>query len=448
MGIVSIAGSKVSYVLYSTHPDAATRQEDTLRIGMFADMYKPHLSGVTNYISLYKKRLEELGHEVWVFTFGNTDYVDDERNVVRSPAIPWGDTGWQMGLVLSSAAKRIIPTLDIAHVHHPFLSGRVALEYCKPEGIPIVFTNHTRYDLYSDAYAWFMPKSMRYNYIRRYLREFTSDIDLVIAPSPGIREWLAEFGITDKSVLLSNCIDTEPFKHPFAPHSRQDYGFASDSVVFCYLGRVSAEKNMGLLTEATIKAALQVDSVCLLVLGEGTALGETREAFGEAGLAQRVRFAGLTPYAEVPNHLAACDVFVTASVSEVHPLVVMEAFAAGLPAIGVRSPGVGDIVEDGVTGYLTNEDAAQFGSRMAELALDAELRGRMAEAASAVAGSYDVRIMADKMLAHYQRLIEHRGQRGPGRHSRWLARTGAVGLPALREVLDSARSRISETADE
>jgi hypothetical protein len=47
---------------------------------MFADMYKPHLSGVTNYISLYKKRFEELGHEVWVFTFGHTDYVDDEPN--------------------------------------------------------------------------------------------------------------------------------------------------------------------------------------------------------------------------------------------------------------------------------------------------------------------------------------------------------------------------------
>lgn len=419
-----------------------------MRIGMFADMYKPHLSGVTNYISLYKKRLEDLGHEVWVFTFGNTDYTDDEPNVMRSPAIPWGDTGWQMGFVLSSAAKRIIPTLDIAHVHHPFLSGRVALEYCKPEGIPLVFTNHTRYDLYSDAYAWFMPKSMRYGYIRRYLHEFTSDIDLVIAPSPGIREWLAEFGITDKAVLLSNCIDTEPFKHPAAPHTRADYGFDPDSVIFCYLGRVSAEKNMGLLTEAVIKAALQVSTVCLLVLGEGTALAETRMAFGEAGLAQRVRFAGLTPYVEVPDHLAACDVFVTASVSEVHPLVVMEAFAAGLPAIGVRSPGVGDIIEDGVTGYLTAEDADEFASRMTELALDAELRSRMASAASATADGYDVRIMADQMVAHYQRLIVGRGERGPSRRSRRLARRTAAGMPALRELLDSARGRTPETTDE
>ena len=384
-----------------------------MRIGMFADMYKPHLSGVTNYISLYKKRFEELGHEVWVFTFGHTDYLDDEPNVVRSPAIPWGDTGWQMGLVLSSAAKQAIPALDIAHVHHPFVSGRVALEYCEPEGIPIVFTNHTRYDLYSDAYAWFMPKAMRYAYIRRYLSDFAADVDLVIAPSEGIRQWLSEFGITDDSVLLSNCVDTEPFRHPSAPRSRRDYGFPDDSVVFCYLGRVSSEKNMELLTEATIRAAGEVPSVHFLVLGEGTALAETKEDFEKAGLAGRAYFAGLTPYAEVPDHLAAADVFVTASVSEVHPLVVMEAFAAGLPVIGVQSPGVGDIVEDGVTGYLTAEDAGAFASRMTELASDEALRARMSEAATETAARYDVRIMAEEMLGHYRRLIAARGGGDP-----------------------------------
>jgi 1,2-diacylglycerol 3-alpha-glucosyltransferase len=382
-----------------------------LRIGMFADMYKPHLSGVTNYISLYKKRFEELGHEVWVFTFGHTDYPDDEPNVVRSPAIPWGDTGWQMGLVLSSSAKQIIPTLDIAHVHHPFVSGRVALEYCEPAGTPIVFTNHTRYDLYSDAYAWFMPKTMRYSYIRRYLKEFAGDVDLVIAPSPGIRDWLSEFGITEQSVLLSNCVDTEPFRHPAAPRSRAEYGFPHDSVVFCYLGRVSAEKNMGLLTRATIQAAQEVPSICFLVLGEGTALSETKKRFDEAGLGDRVHFAGLTPYAEVPDHLAAADVFVTASVSEVHPLVVMEAFAAGLPVIGVHSPGVGDIVEDGVTGFLTPEDAGAFSARMRELANDPDMRARMSETASTTAARYDVRIMAEEMLGHYRRLIAVRMER-------------------------------------
>jgi glycosyltransferase involved in cell wall biosynthesis len=378
---------------------------------MFADMYKPHLSGVTNYISLYKKRFEELGHEVWVFTFGHTDYPDDEARVIRSPAIPWGDTGWQMGLVLTSEAKRVIPTLDVAHVHHPFVSGRVALDYCGPAGIPIVFTNHTRYDLYSDTYAWFMPKTMRYNYIRRYLREFANDIDIVFAPSPGIQRWLSEFGVTDDSVFLSNCVDTEPFRSPAAPRSREEFGFPADSVVFCYLGRVSAEKNMGLLTRAFIRTAGEVPGAYLLVLGTGTSLAEAMKSFEDAGLSDRVHFAGLTPYAEVPDYLAATDVFVTASVSETHPLVIMEAFAAGLPAIGVHSPGVSDIIEDGVTGFLTPEDAGAFAARMTEIATDPELRQRLASAAATAAARYDVRIMAEELMGHYQRLIRERADR-------------------------------------
>ena len=49
-----------------------------MRIGMFADMYLPHVSGVTNHISLYKRYFESCGHEVILFTFGDTDYEDAE----------------------------------------------------------------------------------------------------------------------------------------------------------------------------------------------------------------------------------------------------------------------------------------------------------------------------------------------------------------------------------
>ena len=48
-----------------------------MRIGMMADVYKPHVSGITNYISLNKKYLERAGHEVFVFAFGDLDYPDE-----------------------------------------------------------------------------------------------------------------------------------------------------------------------------------------------------------------------------------------------------------------------------------------------------------------------------------------------------------------------------------
>ncbi|MDP2233118.1 MAG: glycosyltransferase [Actinomycetota bacterium] len=373
-----------------------------MRIGMFADMYKPHLSGVTNYISLYKQRLEDLGHEVFVITFGNREYHDQESRIMRSPAFAWGSTGWQAGVGLSREARELIPTLHVAHVHHPFLSGRMALRHAKPAGVPIVFTNHTRYDIYSDAYAKFAPRTLRMAFLRTYLHSFAHDIDLVISPSVGIKEWLSDFGITDDAVLLSNCVDTEPFMHPAHPINKSEFGFAEDSVVFCYLGRIGPEKNLGLLVEAFIRAAEADSHVALLLLGDGPARGEAQERLWAHGLTDRVHFAGLMPYARVPDTLAAADVFVTASVSEVHPLVVMEAMAAGLPAIGIISPGVGDIIEDSETGYLTHENAEEFAARMLELACDSKLRERMSAAAQTASAGYDIRIMAEQMLELYR----------------------------------------------
>lgn len=375
-----------------------------MRIGMFADMYKPHVSGVTNYISLYKRRFEELGHEVFVFTFGHPGYEDGESNIVRSPAVPWGRTGWQAGLFLSDEAQSLVPTLDVAHVHHPFMSAHLALKYCKPNGIPIVFTNHTRYDIYSDAYAHWVPRKMRMAFVQQSLHSLASRVDAVIAPSPGIAQWLSDFGVTDDAILLSNCVDTVPFANPAHPHSREDFGFAPDSVVFCYLGRIGPEKNLSMLVEAFVRAAETDRRICLLMLGDGPARGEAQERLWAHGLTDRVHFAGLTPYSLVPDMLASADAFVTASVSEVHPLVIMEAMAAGLPAIGVHSPGVADIIVDGETGFLTSDNACVFAERMLTLAADEDLRTRMSQTSRDASAAYDIRIMAQEMLNLYARV--------------------------------------------
>jgi len=375
-----------------------------MRVGMFCDMYTPHLSGVTNHIRLYKRQLERLGHEVWVFTFGNRQYADDEPNVVRSPAIPWGKTGWQAGVRLAEQARDLIPHLDVAHAHHPFASARLALRYAGPAGIPVVFTNHTRYDLYSDAYVRFLPRAVRMRFLQRYLRDLAEEVDAMIAPSQGIASWLREFGVTDDVTVIPNAIDTRAFASPAHPVSRTDVGFAEDAIVLCYLGRLGPEKNLSLLMDAFVEAATVNPRICLLLIGDGPERSMATERAWAYGVSDRVHFAGRTRYECVPDLLAASDVFVSASVSEVHPLVVLEAMAAGLPAIGVRSPGVGDIVEHGVTGYLTAEDADELSLRMLDIARDRAALSRMSEAARLYAQRYDIGLMADRLVALYERL--------------------------------------------
>ena len=170
---------------------------------MFADMYLPHGSCVTNHISLYRRHFEARGHEVFVFTFGVLDYDDAETGVVRSPGLPWGHTGWRLAAGFSAQARELAETLDIAHVHHPFESGRLVAPIARRCSIPLVFTNHTRYDLYSAAYARFIPQAARYGYLRRSLHDFAERCQLVVAPSPSIASWLREFADSDLVSLIA-----------------------------------------------------------------------------------------------------------------------------------------------------------------------------------------------------------------------------------------------------
>ena len=131
--------------------------EAGMRIGMMADVYRPHISGVTNHISLTSQALTAAGHDVRIFTLGQESVPDDEPYVVRSPGVSLADTGIYLGYRYTKAARRLLQSMDIVHVHHPFLSGRLALRYARPVNKPVVFTNHSRYDLMAQAYLPALP---------------------------------------------------------------------------------------------------------------------------------------------------------------------------------------------------------------------------------------------------------------------------------------------------
>lgn len=382
-----------------------------MRIGMFADMYLPHVSGVTNHISLYKRHFEERGHEVFVFTFGDLDYDDAEPHVIRSNGVPWGDTGWRFSLAFSSEARQAISTLDIAHVHHPFQSGRLVLPLVRKHNIGRVFTNHTRYDLYSDAYATFLPRTFRYAYLRHQLRSFDTQCDLVIAPAASIAEWLGEFCGFDQATVIPNGIDVDRFANPQRTFRREDLGFSADNVVFCYAGRLGPEKNTEWLAREFAVVAADSHRARLLVVGDGPSRAAAQRILAQAGLGDRAAFVGMQPYDDVPGYEAVADVFVTGSVSEVHPLVVIEAMAAGLPVVAVGSPGISDTVADGKTGLLAPACLeGALAERMIALAGDDSLRERLSESAREAARAYAFENTADVVLGHYERIVARKAR--------------------------------------
>lgn len=379
--------------------------EGKMRIGMMADVYKPHISGITNYIALNKKMLEEMGHEVFIITFGDENFVDDEENVFRSPGLPLVDTGYYLSLSYKKPIRRLLYSMDVVHVHHPFVSGSLALRYCRPRGIPVAFTNHTRYDLYAQAYLPLLPNGVTETMLQAFLPPFCRACDRVIAPSEGLRQVLIRLGVDASIQVLPNGIHLEPFLTPPAVRDRSEFGFNSQDIVLIYVGRLGPEKNLSFLLHSFAGLSQAYDHVKLLLVGDGPERDNLKNQVKEAGLLSRVYLTGLVPYIDLPGYLAIADAFVTASVTEVHPLSLIEAMAAGLPILGIWSPGVGDIIENNVTGYLVTEDIAAFTAKMARLVTDSEARYAMGKQARQVCKKYDINRTILSTLEVYQAMI-------------------------------------------
>ena len=373
---------------------------------MMVDLYKPHISGVTNVVALTKKHLESIGHEVYVFTFGSLDYVDDEENIIRSPGLPLLDTGFHLNLSYSRTARNILQTMDIVHIHHPFISGSLAMRFCRPRGIPIVFTNHTRYDLYAQAYLPMLPGAVSETALDAYLSSFCRSCDLVIAPSKGIQHVLAGYGIVDRVVVLPNGVDIQPYMDCDQPMDRDNFGYDKHDIVLVYVGRIGPEKNLPFLLRAYAGVTQAVEQAKLLIVGEGPERENLEDRLNHMGLNKYVTFTGRIPYEQVPAFLAMADIFVTASASEVHPLSVIEALATGLPVLGIDSPGVGDIIEDGINGQLVSQgDISAYTAKLTRLIVDRELRIHLGAQAKLDSSSYAIDRTVGLLCDNYNEIL-------------------------------------------
>lgn len=391
-----------------------------MRVGMVSATYDPSVvNGAVRMVTLYKERLEALGHEVTIFTLGEAEESDREARIVRSPGLRLGSYGYYLSMGYTREAQALLGRMDIVHCHHLMMSVEMAHRYVN---CPIVYTNHTRYDLYTGTYTP-LPQPAADAIMRQVWPEFTDLADVVIVPSESVRRVLLEFGVRARIVVIENGIVLEPFLRPRQPRAKADFDLPESARLLVYVGRLAEEKNLDVLLRQFAVARQLIPELCLVVIGKGPQEAELRGIAGELGVDDAVQFRGVVPYEEIPDWLAAADAFVTASTSEVHPLTVIEAMAAGKPVAAVRSPGILDSVESGVTGYLTNTPEG-LDAAIVALMSDPARTQAMGSAARQASMRYDIDLTVDKTVKLYEELLSTRpdiDREQP--HGRWLKRT-------------------------
>ncbi|MFD3517311.1 glycosyltransferase family 4 protein [Streptomyces sp. NPDC058657] len=167
---------------------------------------------------------------------------------------------------------------------------------------------------------------------------------------------------------------------------RARLGLSERPVVVC-VSRLVPRKGQDTLIEAMPLILREVPDAVLLIVGGGPYEKDLHRLAENSGVADSVRFTGAVPWAELPAHYGAGDVFAMPCRTrrggldvEGLGIVYLEASATGLPVVAGDSGGAPDAVLDGETGWVVRGgEPAESAERIVALLQDADLRRRMGE---------------------------------------------------------------------
>jgi 1,2-diacylglycerol 3-alpha-glucosyltransferase len=384
-----------------------------MKILMISGTYLPSLNGNAISTHNFKHGLEQLGHEVWVIVPRYKDYRDQEPHVLRVATMrnifyP------QYPFPLLFATRSLIERLrkekfDLVHVMQPFLIGRYARKIARALNVPLIFTNHARYDLYS-SFIPLVPRRLSSRIVVRSAHRFANSAAAVIAPSESIKKYLLENKIFSPITVVPTGLSRSCKVPATKEFLKKKIGIPPSALLLLTVSRISlVEKNFPLLLASYGKIADKLPEHRLLIVGGGPDLDELKQEVQDRGL-EHIRFTGFVPNEKVPQYYSAADLFVYPSVSETQGLTILEALSAGLPVITPRAPGNQDVVVHNVNGFLTKNDADNFSEHILKLVNDPRRRKEMSVAAEKTAQPFTRENMARKMLEVYQGVIKRHAQ--------------------------------------
>ncbi|XHR28606.1 MAG: glycosyltransferase [Chthoniobacteraceae bacterium] len=212
----------------------------------------------------------------------------------------------------------------------------------------------------------------------KYMHGFYCQLDLLYVNSGAYRQaWIDRGVLPERIAILPRGLDIELF-HPQRrdPHFWDRYGKWKDKIVLLYVGRVSKEKDLDVIVGAVRALESEKAPVQMVFVGDGPYLKDLKRALPKAC------FTGALAGAELAIAYASADVFLFPSTTDTYGNVVIEAHAAGLPTVVSDTGGPKELVEEGVTGYVTRSlDVEDFTRAVRLLVGDELLRKKMAQAA-------------------------------------------------------------------
>ena len=357
-----------------------------MRVAIITENFLPKLDGVTRTLARLLEHLQMQGNQALLLgpDSGMEQYAGAELVGTAGLPLPFYPE-LKFNFFRPLFLRRLNEFRpDIVHLVDPVVLGATGLAAARVLNRPVVSSYHTNLAAYCGHFGFSLLTRPMWSY-NRFIH---NQCALTFCPSPSTGTMLREHGF-ERVHIWPRGVDTKLFRPERRSESLRaswlkDHGNADDEekAILLYVGRVSWEKNLRLLT--TAYRAMDHTRCHLVIVGDGPALKEIQQAVGDVP----VTFTGYLKEEELATAYASADVFAFPSTSETFGQVVLEAMASALPVAGVLSEGVRDLVVDGQSGFLLDptgldeqEQARSYRIRLEHLVYNVVMRYTLGQAA-------------------------------------------------------------------
>lgn len=345
--------------LVRLEPEAAASPVEPRSLGFHlidtTMMYAPQSGGVKRYLTAKRawltKRRPDVRHTL-VTPGPRTRAESDGHVTVAATRLPFGN-GYRMPASLSKweTVLRLLEP-DVIEAGDVFVPGHAALYAGDALGVPVVGFCHTDAAALAALHFGEWAEAPTFNFWAQAYQRF----DHVVAPSRHMAARLADAGVHRMSIQQLG-VDTDLFRPERGDREKllRKLGLGSDTRLLVFAGRPAREKNIESMVAAVERLGAPYK---LLLVGAGKDVTWSPGVISLDFERDPVRLAAL---------LASCDAALHANENEIFGLFVLEAMAAGLPVVGSRRGGVGELIDTQVGQPAENVEPAGLAEAISAL---------------------------------------------------------------------------------
>jgi glycosyltransferase involved in cell wall biosynthesis len=293
------------------------------KILLITDAWKPQVNGVVT--TLHNLVIEAKKQ-------GDTMYVYHPGRCTFRFSLP-GYSEIKIGIPNPLRIRKLLKKNSWDSIHIATPEGPIGFYFasiCRKLNIPFSTSCHTKFpELINARLPWFKIiwgwKFMRYVY-----RNSTC----ILTTTPSMVQELKDNGFTQDIRPWTRGVDRAKF-YP-------DYSINNDELVLLCVSRVSHEKGLDDF------CSLEISNSKKILVGDGPYLDSLKKTYTD------VEFVGKKLGKELADYYRKADIFVFPSKSDTFGVVMLEAMASGLPIAAYPVTGPIDVIEQGITGYTSN----------------------------------------------------------------------------------------------